>query len=232
MLDVRVRQALWHAIDMNTIQKRLMRGKSRIAAMLVAPAVTGYDETIDVPLPYDIDKAKALLTEAGYADGFKTGLACPNDRYIADEQICLAIASMWAKVGVQVDLSVESKTTYFPRTDKGEFDTYLLGWASLPPMDGFSPLQSLLATNDGVFGGSNADGLSNPEIDKLAHAAAVELDEAKRVDMLKQAFRITHDQVLYLPLHQQPVAWAMSTKVDMPQFPDEYVRPWFAQVKK
>jgi peptide/nickel transport system substrate-binding protein len=74
--------------------------------------------------------------------------------------------------------------------------------------------------------------LSNPEIDKLAHAAAVELDEAKRVDMLKQAFRITHDQVLYLPLHQQPVAWAMSTKVDMPQFPDEYVRPWFAQVKK
>ena len=229
---MRVRKALWHAIDSTTIQKRLMRGKSRVAGMLVAPAVTGYDETIDVPLSYDIDKAKALLTEAGYPDGFKTGLACSNDRYIADEQICLAVASMWAKVGVQVDLSVESKTTYFPRTDKGEFDIYLLGWASLPPMDGFSPLQSLLATNDGVFGGSNADGLSNPEIDKLAHAAAVELDEAKRIDMLKQAFRITHDEVLYLPLHQQPVAWAMSDKLDMPQFPDEYVRPWFAQIKK
>ena len=232
LLDVRVRQALWHAIDTNTIQKRLMRGKSRTAGMLVAPAVTGYDETIDVPLPYDVDKAKALLAEAGYPDGFKTGLACPNDRYIADEQICLAVASMWAQIGVQANVSVESKTTYFPRTDKGEFDVYLLGWASLPPMDGFSPLQALLATNDGTFGGSNADGLSNPEIDKLAYAAAVELDETKRVEMLKQAFRITHDQVFYLPLHQQPVAWAMSSKLDMPQFPDEYVRPWFAQMKK
>jgi peptide/nickel transport system substrate-binding protein len=230
--DVRVRQALWHAIDLNTIQKRLMRGKSRIAGMLVAPQVTGYDKSIDVPLSYDVAKAKALLAEAGYPDGFKMGFGCPNDRYIADEQICLAIASMWAKIGVQANLSVESKTTYFPRTDKGEFDSYLLGWASLPPMDGFSALQSLLTTNDGVFGGSNTNGLSNPDIDKLSHAAAVELDEAKRVDLMKQAFRIAHDQALYIPLHQQPVAWAMSKKVDMPQFADEYVRPWFAHVNK
>lgn len=230
LLDLKVRQALWHAIDMNTIQKRLMRGKSRISGMLVAPEVTGYDKSIDVPLPYDAEKAKALLTEAGYPEGFKVQLACPNDRYIADEQICLAIASMWAKVGVQTELSVESKTTYFPRTDKGEFDIFMLGWASLPPMDGYSVLQALLATNDGTFGGSNTNGLSNPEIDKLARAASVELDEAKRVGMLKDAFRITHDQVLYLPLHQQPVAWAMSKEVEIPQFPDEYVRPWFAHM--
>ena len=86
-----------------------------------------------MPLAYDVDKAKALLAEAGYADGFTLSLGCPNDRYIADEQICLAVASMWAKIGVKADLSTESKTTYFPRTDKGEFDMYLLGWASLPP---------------------------------------------------------------------------------------------------
>ena len=98
-------------------------------------------------------------------------------------------------------------------------------------MDGYSVLQALLATNDGTFGGSNTNGLSNPDIDKLARSAAVELDETKRVTMLKDAFRITHDQVLYLPLHQQPVAWAMSNKVDLPQFADEYVRPWFAQMK-
>jgi peptide/nickel transport system substrate-binding protein len=231
LLDLKVRQALWHALDMDTIQKRLMRGKSRVSGMLVAPQVTGYDESIDVPLAYDVDKAKALLAEAGYPDGFKVGLGCPNDRYIADEQICLAVASMWAKVGVEADLSTESKTTYFPRTDKGEFDIYLLGWASLPPMDGYSVLQSLLATNDGTYGGSNTNGLSNPEIDKLARAAAVELDETKRVAMLKDAFRIAHDQVFYLPLHQQPVAWAMSDKLDLPQFADEYVRPWFAHMK-
>lgn len=179
-----------------------------------------------------VDKAKTLLAEAGYPDGFKTGLSCSNDRYIADEQICLAISSMWAKIGVQVDLSVESKTTYFPRMDNGELDVYLLGWASLPAMDGYSVLQALLATNDGTFGGSNPNGLSDPRIDALARSASVELEETQRVDMLKEAFRITHDDALFIPLHQQPVAWAMSNKVDIPQFPDEYVRPWFAQIKK
>ncbi|MBZ9983568.1 MULTISPECIES: ABC transporter substrate-binding protein [unclassified Mesorhizobium] len=230
LLNVKVRQALWHAVDLNTIQKRLMRGKSRTSGTLVAPQVTGYDQSIDVALDYDVAKAKSMLAEAGYPDGFKVGLACSNDRYIADEQICLAIASMWAKIGVEADVHVESKTTYFPRMDKGDLDIYMLGWASLPPMDGYSVLQALLATNDGNYGGSNPNGLSNAKIDELARSASTELDEAKRVDMLKAAFKITHDEALYLPLHQQPVAWAMSDKVDMPQFPDEYVRPWFAHM--
>ena len=231
LLDVRVRQALWDAVDLQTIQKRLMRGKSRVTGTLVAPPVTGYDKAADEPPAYDPAKAKALLAEAGYPDGFKVGLACTNDRYIADEQICLALASMWAKIGVETNVNVESKTTFFPHSDQGAFDIYMFGWASLPPMDGFSVLQSLLATNDGSFGGSNTSGLSVKKIDELAHAAAVELDETKRVNLLKEAFKLAHDQVLYLPLHQQPVAWAMSDKLDMPQFADEYVRPWFANMK-
>ena len=226
MLNVKVRQALWHAIDLNTIQKRLMRGKSRIAGMLVAPAVTGFDSTIDVPMAYDVNLAKQLLTEAGYPHGFKTGLACSNDRYVADEQICLAIASMWSKIGVETDLNIESKTTFFPRMDKGELDALMFGWASLPPMDGYSVLQAILATRDGHFGGSNPGGLSDPRIDALARSAATELDETKRVQMLKDAFRIAHDEAMYIPLHQQPISWAMSNKVDIPQFADEYIRPW------
>uniref|UniRef100_UPI0025EF6A65 ABC transporter substrate-binding protein n=1 Tax=Mesorhizobium sp. TaxID=1871066 RepID=UPI0025EF6A65 len=231
LLDARVRQALWDAVDLQTIQKRLMRGKSRVTGTLVAPPVTGYDKSVDVPPAYDPAKAKALLAEAGYPNGFKMNLNCTNDRYIADEQICLALASMWAKIGVEANASVESKTTFFPRSDQGAFDMFMFGWASLPPMDGFSVLQSLLATNDGSYGGSNSNGLSNAKIDELAHAAATELDEGKRVSQLKEAFKIAHDQVLYLPLHQQPVAWAMSDKLDMPQFADEYVRPWFANMK-
>lgn len=231
LLDVRVRQALWDAVDLQTIQKRLMRGKSRVTGTLVAPPVTGYDKSADAPPAYDPAKAKALLAEAGYPNGFKVNLNCTNDRYIADEQICLALASMWAKIGVEANAGVESKTTFFPKSDQGAFDIFMFGWASLPPMDGFSVLQSLLATNDGSFGGSNTSGLSNAKIDELAHAAATELDETKRVALLKEAFKIAHDQVLYLPLHQQPVAWAMSDKLEMPQFADEYVRPWFAHMK-
>lgn len=87
------------------------------------------------------------------------------------------------------------------------------------------------ATNDGNYGGSNPNGLSDAKIDALTKSASVELDEGKRVGMLKTAFQIAHDRAFYLPLHQQPVAWAMSDKVEIPQFADEYVRPWFAQLK-
>jgi peptide/nickel transport system substrate-binding protein len=230
LLDVRVRQALASAIDLDSIQKRIMRGKSRNVGTMVAPPVPGYSAELDKPVAYDPNGAKKLLADAGYPNGFKLGLACPNDRYIADEQLCVAIASMWTRLGLQVDLKTESKATYFPRQDRGETDTWMLGWATLPPMDGFSVLSAIFASRKDGYGGSNANGMSIPAMDELAKKAAVELDEGKRRAMLVESMKIARDQALFIPLHQQPLAWAMKTNVDMPQFPDEYVRPWFAKV--
>lgn len=231
LLDVRVRKALWHAIDLKAIQSRIMRGKSRITGTMVAPQVPGYSAALDKPLAYDPALARKLLAEAGYPHGFTTGLSCTNDRYIADEQLCLAVASMWTRVGINVKVTTESKTTYFPRQDRGETDIWMLGWATLPPMDGYSVLSSLFATRKGDFGGANANGMSFPELDDLARKASVELNEPKRIADLVAAFKFAHDNALFIPLHEQPLAWAMKTNVDMPQFPDEYVRPWYAHVK-
>jgi peptide/nickel transport system substrate-binding protein len=231
LLDLRVRQALWHGVDLDTLEKRIMRGKARIAGTMVAPPVPGYSAALDQPLPYDPTLAKKLLTEAGYPAGFKVGLACSNDRYISDEQLCIAIASMWTRLGLQVDVKTESKATYFPKQDHGDTDIYMLGWATLPPMDGYSVLQAILATRKDGFGGSNPNGLSDPRIDDLARRAAVELDEPKRQAMLVEAFKIVHDEAMFIPLHEQPVAWAMRANLDMPQFADEYVRPWYAMMK-
>ena len=231
LLDLRVRQAMWHAVDLETLKRRIMRGKSRIAGTMVAPEVPGYVAQLDVPLAYDPALAKKLLTDAGYPNGFKVGLACSNDRYIGDEQLCVAIASMWTRLGLQVDLKTESKATYFPRQDHGDTDMYMLGWATLPPLDGYSPLQSLFATKGGGYGGTNPNGLSDPRLDDLARRATVEMDEPRRRALLGDAFRIVHDEAMFIPLHEQPVAWAMSDKVDMPQLADEYVRPWFARMK-
>lgn len=230
LLDVKVRQALWHAVDLEAIQKRIMRGKSRNTGTMVAPPVPGYVADIDKPLAYDPALSKKLLTEAGYPNGFKTGLSCTNDRYIADEQLCLAIAGMWTKAGIQVDVKTESKATYFPRQDRGELDVWMLGWATLPQMDGFSVLSGIFASRKDGYGGSNAGGMAIPALDELARKTAVELDEGKRRALMGEAFRIAKDQALFIPLHQQPLAWAMRSNVDMPQFPDEYVRPWFAKV--
>lgn len=230
LLDVKVRQALWHAVDLDAIQKRIMRGKSRNVGTMVAPPVPGYVAELDKPLPFDLAQSKKLLTEAGYPNGFKTGLTCTNDRYIADEQLCLAIAGMWTKAGIQVDVKTESKATYFPRQDRGELDVWMLGWATLPQMDGFSVLSGIFASRKDGYGGSNAGGMVVPALDDLARKAAVELDETKRRALMGEAFKIARDQALFIPLHQQPLAWAMKSNVDVPQFPDEYVRPWFAKV--
>ncbi|WP_127753882.1 ABC transporter substrate-binding protein [Devosia sp. 1566] len=228
--DVRVRQALWHAMDLDSIQQRIMRGKSRTVGLLVAPPVTGYAEDLDVPLAFDVDKAKALLAEAGYAEGFSTNLDCSNDRYINDEQICIAIASMWERAGITVNLNTESRSTYFPKVDNGETDIYIIGWATLPAMDGFSILRAMFETRSDVGGGNNPNGLSDPKLDELTASAAIELDEPTRVGMLTEALKIAHDEAYFLPIHQQPVSWAMKANVDVPQFPDEYVRLWFATV--
>jgi peptide/nickel transport system substrate-binding protein len=97
-------------------------------------------------------------------------------------------------------------------------------------MDGFSVLSALLATRKDSLGGNNPNGFSDARIDALAASAAVELDETKRRAMLTESFKITRDEVVYLPLHQQPVAWAARANIDVVNFADEYVRLWFAKV--
>ena len=231
LLDERVRKALWHGIQHDALRERIMRGNSRTVGLMVAPPVTGYSEELDEPLEYDPEQAQALLEEAGYGDGFTVKLDCPNDRYINDEQICVAIKAMWEQLGLTVDLNTESRSTYFPKVDNGETDIYLLGWATLPAMDGFSALRALFATREGSSGGNNPNGLSDPRIDELNQAAAVELDEEARVAMLTEALQIVRDKAYYLPLHQQPVAMALRDGVDVPNFADEYVRLWFARIE-
>ncbi|WP_210485957.1 ABC transporter substrate-binding protein [Microvirga antarctica] len=231
LLDPKVRQAMWHAIDMETIKKRVMRDKSRNTGTLVAPPVPGYAKENDTVLAYDGAKAKALLAEAGYPNGFKVKLNCPNDRYINDEQTCVALAAMWTRAGIQADLQTESRATYFPRQDRGEFDVSMVGWATLPPMDGFSVLSALLTAQKDGYGGSNSSTYENARIEALTRQAASELDEPKRRAMLVEALKVAHDDVAYIPLHQQPLAWAARDNIDVPQFPDEYVRLWFATVK-
>ncbi len=229
--DPRVRRALWMGIDSDLLAAKVMRGKARVAGLLVAPAIPGYDADLDQRVPYDPEAAKALLAEAGYPDGFTTNLSCPNDRYVNDEELCVAVASMLARIGVTADLVAESKTTFFPKVDRGETDMYMLGWATLPQMDGYSVVSALLASREGSLGQNNAGGFHNERVDQIAVEAATELDEAKRVALITEALEIAKDEVAYIPLHQQPIAWAMRDGVEVPQSADEYIRLWFANVQ-
>lgn len=227
--DVRVRRALWMAIDMDTIQRRVMRGKSRNVGTLVAPPIPGYAAELDQPMRFDVEGARRLLREAG-AEGMRVKLNCSNDRYIADEQTCVAIAGMWTRAGVTVDLQTETRATYFPKVDRGETDIYMLGWATLPPMDGFSVLSAIFASRRDGYGGNNPNGLANARLDEITRTVATELDETKRRALMVEAFRIAREEALFIPLHQQPVAWGARANIQVINFPDEFVRLWYARV--
>ena len=98
--DRRVREAVYHAIDMDAIIDKIMRGQAQAAGLLIGPGIKGFKEEFNTRLTYDPDRARSLLTEAGYADGFSFSFRCPNDRYINDEAICTAITAMLAAVGL------------------------------------------------------------------------------------------------------------------------------------
>ncbi|WMS43506.1 ABC transporter substrate-binding protein [Acuticoccus sp. MNP-M23] len=228
--DVKVRKALWQAIDMDAIAAKVMRGKARVAGLMIAPQIAGYVAEDDVKPEYDMDAAKKLLADAGYEDGFTMGLDCPNDRYVNDEEICLAIASMWKNLGVDVKLTTQTKGNHFPKVDNGETDAYMIGWATLPAMDGYSPVRAMLATRDGEMGGNNPNGYSNARVDEIAKLAGEETDDEKRLAMISEAIRIARDEIAFIPLHQQPLAWAARDNVELIQFPDNYFRAWHYKV--
>ena len=118
-----VRQALYQAIDIEAIKKKVMRGLSEPAGIITFPGVNGYTAELDKRLPYDPEASKKLLAEAGYPNGFEVELRCPNDRYVNDEAICTAVVGMLGKVGVKVNLFAQTKSKHFKelKDNQGDF---------------------------------------------------------------------------------------------------------------
>jgi peptide/nickel transport system substrate-binding protein len=222
--DKRVRQAIYQAIDVAAIQKVVMRGASQPTALMIAPGIRGFPADLNKRLPYDPEAAKKLLAEAGYPNGFEVGMNCPNDRYVNDEEICKAVAAMLAKVGVKVNLTAETKGTYFPKILSRNTSFYLLGWTP-GTYDSHNPLNALMSTPDPKTGRGqfNLGGYSNARVDELTQLIASETDTAKRNAMIREAMKIHQDDIGHIPLHQQALAWAMKKSVNTVQLADNFM---------
>lgn len=221
--DKRVRQAFYQAIDIVGIQKTVMRGASRPTGLLVGPGINGWTAEQDKRLPYDVEAAKKLLTEAGYPNGFEVSLNCPNDRYVNDGQICQSVASNLAKIGVKINLVAETKGTYFPKVLRRDTSFYMLGWTPTT-YDSHNALSSLTSCPDDKGTGQfNLGAYCNPKLDELTKKIQSESDKAKRNEMIKEAFKIHADDVGHLPLHQQSLAWGVSKKVELVQLADNFM---------
>ena len=209
--DVRVRQAVAHAIDTTAIQRVVMRGASTPTGLMIAPGINGFQEDMNTPYAHDPDKAKALLEEAGYPDGFPVTLDCPNDRYVNDEAICTSVVPMLERVGINVTLNAQTKSLHFNKIGTAESNNtsfFMLGWTP-GSYDAYNPLQNLMTMDGDGHGSWNAGRYSNPEVEALTAEIAVTVDEAKRNELIRKAFKIHYDDVGHFPLHQQALAWGM-----------------------
>jgi peptide/nickel transport system substrate-binding protein len=228
--DLRVRQAMYAAIDIETIKRTLMRGLSVPTGELITHQVYGYDPAANKRPAFDVAKAKALLKEAGYPDGFEVTLDCPNDRYINDALICQALTSMWAKIGLKVNLNAMPKAQYFAKINKTDTSLYMLGWA-VATFDAQDALYSLVHTRNDKGGGEYNDGsYSNAKIDELIDKMSMEPDVKKRLDMIHQALMLHTQDVAHIMLHQQIIPWAMRKNVDVTHSADNRLRMWWVRV--
>ena len=161
--DQRVREAFALAIDEPTIVQKVMLGLGHPTWMMWGPGVNGYNARLDVRPKVDVNQAKELLKAAGYPNGFRVTFDCPNDRYVMDEQICTAITSMLARIGIKVDLLAQTKAKYFAKILAPNYDTdfFLLGWTPAT-YDAHNPLYSLLGTRAGGRGEVNVSGIPTP----------------------------------------------------------------------
>ena len=228
--DLRVRQAMYTAIDIETIKRTLMRGMSIPTGELITHQVYGYDPAANKRPTYSVEKAKALLKEAGYPDGFEVTLDCPNDRYINDAQICQALTSMWAKIGLKVKLDAMPKAQYFAKINKLDTSLYMLGWA-VATFDAQDALLNLVHTRDNKGAGEYNDGsYSNPKMDELIDKMKTETDVKKRLDMIHQALALHTQDVAHMMLHQQIIPWAMRKNIAVTHSADNRLRMWWVHV--
>ena len=222
--DVRVRKAFYQAIDIEGIKKTVMRGQSRPTALMVGPGINGWTEAQDKRFPYDVEAAKKLMADAGYAQGFEVAMNCPNDRYVNDSQICQTVAANLSRIGVKINLQAETKGTYFPKILRRDTSFYMLGWTP-STYDAHNALNALMRCPDEKTGAGqfNLGSYCNPKLDELIVKIGSETDQAKRNEMIKEAFQIHVDDVGHLPLHQPTLAWGTSRKVDLVQLADNYM---------
>jgi peptide/nickel transport system substrate-binding protein len=211
--DVRVRQAVAHAIDVDAIGLKVMRGLARPIGTVITPEVAGYHPEADKRLPYDRERARKLLAEAGYPAGFEVALDCGNNQPAMD--ICQAVAAMLSQVGIRVRPNIVVQTNFFPKIEKYDTSFYLLSWGGGVTSDALYTINALLhSVGQKGEGDFNMGRWSNADVDRAIAQVKVEADPVKRNDAIRRALVATTRELPLVPLHQQLIPWAMRKNVD------------------
>ncbi|MHC9236639.1 ABC transporter substrate-binding protein [Pseudooceanicola sp. 502str34] len=202
-----VREAMQYAVDADALVKGVLGGVGRTGGTFFSPALPG---TIDLPATtYDPEKAKALLAEAGYPDGFETTFYAPTGRYLMDRQISEAIQAQLAEVGIKAQIQSPDFAAFLATLREGEKAAMFFIGLGSPTGDPGLSLDGVLKCN----AGSNFWKYCNAELDALMLTQRDAMDFDKREAILTEVFKKVREEVPSVVLYYEEQVFAARKNV-------------------
>jgi ABC-type transport system substrate-binding protein len=202
--DKRVRQAINYAVNKEAIVKHVLGGVGRVSDAAISPGIFGY-----APIKtyeYNIEKAKALLAEAGFPKGFETTLHPAVGRYYMDASVATAVAADLLKVGIRAEIKMMEWGTYLPsilrEKDQVEHKIYMLGWGCVTG-DADYGLYTLYHSKEWPKKGMNASFYANEKLDQLLDGARSTANSEERKKLYKEALTLINEEAPWLFLHSE-----------------------------
>ena len=213
LTNPKVRQAINLAIDREVLARKVMKGDSEPTAQLVPEGFFGYDAALK-PARGDAAKARALLAEAGFPQGFQMTLYCTNDRYLNDAKVCEALGQMLTQAGIKTAVQTQPYTVVLGKAQgtKPDVSDLSIGMMGIGAVSGDS-LQPMIATlasynPKGGAGQNNYGRYSNAKLDALIAQANKTISPVEREALQKQASQLAAEDLGIIPLHHQKASWA------------------------
>jgi peptide/nickel transport system substrate-binding protein len=223
----RVREAMAHAIDMETALQPLMGEFFVPAGMIVAPGMNGYAPELDRPIPHDPERARALLAEAGYPNGFDVILDCPAEWGDDEITACKVAARQLGSIGIKVAINFLPTNDLLAKVEtRHESDFFVESWDMDP--DSERVLRELFHSGSKL----NIAGYANPRVDELLAKIGTEMVTYARDAYLEEAWKIVTDDLVYLPIRHGVSVFAMRRNLEIPPDPWDVPRFRLARLKR
>ena len=220
-LDIRVRQALSLAIDRDAIAATVLEGNAVRADQLMPAYMFGANPN-PPRQPTDVNRARALLAEAGYPNGFRVPLSCSSDRLPGDGATCQALGQLFARIGLEVQPNAISRTVFFGARNRGEYPITMAGWGTLTGEAGYA-LSGFVHCRrpDSRWGPFNVSSYCNAELDAMINTAMGTLDNDKRRALFQEAQAKAVADFGQIPIVTLKAVWAGRNTLTFPPRSDE-----------
>jgi len=196
--DRRVREAISLAINRRAISETIMSGGSFPADQMVAPGAIGRDDSLP-ELKYDLPRARALMAEAGYPDGWRWSIVAPNGLFSGDAKISQAIAQMLSRIGIDTRLETMVNAMFIPKINAREHPMFMMSYLSSTSVTVLRSVWVTKGTGPGN-GVANRMHYSNPELDRVFLGAVTRMNDEQRARELAQAMRIGIQDLATIPI--------------------------------